>query len=137
MRSRFAILTLLCALSTAVLGQEATTSTETSATCCSIRVYDFRVAQTGDNATVVVQWVRSDATVSQERGFYVDDGVPADDTDNFLWGTGLASQPFGLMRRYTAAATEETGPLKQRANKAVLRWLRTTGRIGAAEITIP
>lgn len=126
----------LCS-SLTVLAQDATTPTSTSVTCCTVRVHELQLNPGMTSARVVVLWFRSDGSVHEERAWGVTDGEDTDVTDNFLWGNGLTTQPFGLMRRVSAAASEEAGTLPARTNKAILRWLRTTGRIGATELTIP
>jgi hypothetical protein len=137
----FVFLVFLLSVASSVFAQDATTPTTTTVDCCRIRVESVTISGssngTAESARVVVRWLRSDDSIREERGFEVTDGDPATNADNFLWGTGIAPQPFGLMRRIGAFATEETGSLKQRFNKAVLRWLQTTGRIGASEYTIP
>jgi hypothetical protein len=124
-------------LSTTAIAQEASTPTETTVTCCTIRV-EGDVAIGATAARVEVAWVRSDGSFKETRAFAITDGETGDASDNWLWGNGVAPQPNGFMRAVMFAPTGETGAsLKVRFNKRVLVWLRTNGKIGATEITIP
>lgn len=134
-RSILAVFFLVFVAVLSSAAQDAVTPAQPSVTCCRVRAEGLDL--TPDRATIIVRWLRSDDTVAQERGFEVTDGDPAIVEDNFLSGTGLAGQPTGLMRRLGSYVTDETGTLRQRYNKAVLRWLQTVGRIGASEYTIP
>jgi hypothetical protein len=121
-----------------VSAQEATTQTETSATCCTIRVNSFELAPNGTSLRVTVEWVRSDGSLKEQRAWGVTDGDDSTAADNFLWGNGAGSQPVGLMTYTMFEPAGETGAsIKARFNKRVLTWLRDNGRIGASEITIP
>lgn len=135
----YVALSLLFALAfgagTTCAAQEASTPSETSATCCAIRVTEFNV--TAVSARIVVQWIRSDGSVKEERGYAVTDGDPEVSSDNWLWGSGIAPEPMSLMRSLMFAPGGESGTLPARFQKRVLTWLRDNGRIGANEITIP
>lgn len=142
MRPPVAIAIAVAILSVSPLSAQtdvSTTATATipAATCCSVRVNEFALAPSGASARIVVQWLRSDGSLDHDRAFAVSNGDPSTVADNYLWGTGVSGQPIGFMRAVGQMVANETGIIEARFNKAVLRWLRDHGDIGATELNLP
>lgn len=142
---------LLIALAIPALAQtEPQTATQTSVTCCKVRVDDVIMHNQLSEAVVVVHLIDSNGKLSEERRIAVNDGEPftrdpatgeytqtPNTADDLLWGTGLNGQALGLMRRIGSYLTDETGTNKARYQKAIIRWLQATGKLAELQLTIP
>lgn len=116
---------------------DAVTVTSTSDTCCTIRFVELSFSM-GENpsARAVFEWVRSSGDVDHRDEIAVTDGDPAEPSDNFLTGNGIAPQPDGLLKALMTTPAGETGAILRRFKRRDLQWFKDHAKLSNNGITI-
>jgi hypothetical protein len=137
MKASAAIAILL--LSLPLFAQDATTTTQTAATCCTLQFENETVVLSGGELQYVqieLTWKQSDGETKRSETIRVTDGEAGTVADNYLTGTGAGGTPSGYLRAIGETPSGETGSLSKRWKRRRLQWLKDNAKLSNNAITI-
>lgn len=120
-------------------GTDAATTTQTSVTCCSLRIVRETVNLDAGNfthANLELEWTDAAGVVVRTESVVINDGNPAITTDNLLTGTGVGGQPFGYLRAVGETPASETGTIPRRWRRRRVQWLKDHAMLTNNAITV-